>query len=375
MTTGFVPPLGLSSYYYNHPDSTEASIPVTQHLPVHSIVNERRKASTQKRPKKLDVPNIDPELYIHRRNTSPEALGTIVVRQICGKRLYFSSDFWIGAIPMGITIILVASNMALVWHEVGWREYIFTLCMLTMTFSSYWLCATADPGIYPRLKPGEVDPLEEHTDLVYCRICKLRRPPRAAHCYSCNVCVLEHDHHCNVLGGCIGRRNLRWFTTYLVTCSSSTMIGIVWLLRYLFTGVFVPDATAVNVNTSATTTLPPPRMANGRRVRESQSSATVSHLLAILVLMVDFLVVLVVGSMAVLYIYLTLTSTTRRESQQKENSAKSLCHPRLIWRNLRTTSFPPPSLLEDGQTTGETVQEKPEKTKPEAIVESLLNIV
>ncbi|KAK7197439.1 palmitoyl acyltransferase 9 [Novymonas esmeraldas] len=309
------------------------------------------------KPKELFVPVVDPDLYMHRHNSSAEALGTFRLLRVLCLRFYFSTDFFIGAIPMGITAVLIVANMALVWHQVGWREYIFTLFMLATTFGSYLLTTSTDPGIYPRLRSGEKDPLEGNMQLVFCKECRLRRPPRCSHCYHCKVCVLEHDHHCSILGGCVGVRNLRWFTLYLLSCCSSTMIGVVWLIRYLFNDLFTPDEPAHNETGALPVSTPHPTMLGGRRSFEGSENSA-SHLAAIFVLLLDGIVVMLVGAMLCIYVYLTLTSTTRRESARKQNSLEALLRPRTVWHNFKKVLSPPPSMLrcahhiDDDETIG-----------------------
>ncbi|CBZ35429.1 hypothetical protein, conserved [Leishmania donovani] len=305
------------------------------------------------KPKELHFPAVDPSLYMRRRNPSGEALGTFRRRHLFCLKLYFSADFRIGAIPMCITVVLIIANMALVWHQVGWREYIFTLLMLATTFTSHFLTTSIDPGIYPRLRRGEKDPLEGNVQLVFCRECQLRRPPRCAHCYQCNVCVLEHDHHCSVLGGCVGVRNLRWFTLYLLSCCSSTMIGVVWLSRYLFYDLFTPDYEENQTGLKVLQT-PYPTMQGGRR-SFAPDEHTGSHLAAILVLLLDGIVVILVGAMLCIYVYLTLSSTTRRESMRKQNSLHVLLQPRRVWQNFKKVLSPPPSLLDSDDHADEEV--------------------
>ncbi|XQJ28252.1 palmitoyl acyltransferase 9, putative [Leishmania guyanensis] len=304
------------------------------------------------KPRELHFPVVDPELYIHRRNSSREALGEFRrLRFVCFK-FYFSTDVLMGAIPTGITVVLIIVNMALVWHQVGWREYIFTLGVFATTLTSSFLTTSIDPGIYPRLRSGERDPLEGNTQLVFCKECRLRRPPRCAHCYECRVCVLEHDHHCNILGGCVGVRNLRWFTLYLLSCFSSTVIGVVWLTRYFFCGLFTP-----NVNTEDQTGLQVVPTLHASQQGGRPSFAPAEHpgyqLAALFVLLLDGVLMMLVGAMLCVYIYLTMTSTTRRESMRKQNSPKALLRPRVVLENLKRLLKPPPSLLDSDDHSDE----------------------
>jgi hypothetical protein len=50
----------------------------------------------------------------------------------------------------------------------------------------------------------------------WCRVCTVWRPPRAAHCYTCGGCVQRLDHHCTILGACVGLRNHRFFIGFIL---------------------------------------------------------------------------------------------------------------------------------------------------------------
>jgi palmitoyltransferase ZDHHC9/14/18 len=53
----------------------------------------------------------------------------------------------------------------------------------------------------------------------YCKTCNIWRPPRAHHCRMCDNCVETADHHCVWLNNCIGRRNYRYFFTFVTSTS------------------------------------------------------------------------------------------------------------------------------------------------------------
>lgn len=57
----------------------------------------------------------------------------------------------------------------------------------------------------------------------YCKTCNIWRPPRAHHCRVCDNCVETQDHHCVWVNNCVGRRNYRYFFTFL---TSITLLAI-----------------------------------------------------------------------------------------------------------------------------------------------------
>lgn len=61
----------------------------------------------------------------------------------------------------------------------------------------------------------------------YCKTCNIWRPPRAHHCRLCDNCIETQDHHCVWVNNCIGRRNYRYFFTFVVsaTLASAYLLG------------------------------------------------------------------------------------------------------------------------------------------------------
>ncbi|KAK4155154.1 DHHC palmitoyltransferase-domain-containing protein [Chaetomidium leptoderma] len=122
--------------------------------------------------------------------------------------------------------------------------YLFFICM-----SSFFHASVSDPGILPR-NVHRFPPIDENEDPLrlgppttewalvkssdpataamevptkYCRTCNIWRPPRAHHCRLCDNCVETQDHHCVWLNNCVGRRNYRYFFTFI---SSATFLGL-----------------------------------------------------------------------------------------------------------------------------------------------------
>eukprot|EP01084_Bolivina_argentea_P267689 454479_1 len=58
----------------------------------------------------------------------------------------------------------------------------------------------------------------------FCWRCKFIRPIRSKHCYDCDRCIARFDHHCPMVGNCVGGKNHRYFLIFLFSQS----IIIVW---------------------------------------------------------------------------------------------------------------------------------------------------
>ncbi|CUF68066.1 zinc finger protein, putative [Bodo saltans] len=245
------------------------------------------------------------EAYLDRINTTAVGVGHLKKLYVPPFRgpFFVSPDIFAWIVPSGITALLVFGTVYYTGSQQSTAGLISLFTLLGIAFVSSLLVGVTDPGVYPRLGHGERDPLESCTHLPICKICNMRRPRRAAHCYSCGVCVLEHDHHCGVIGGCVGSRSLRWFTLYLLSISSASAMGVYWITMSLLH----PPA---NSDRPTATEL----MKQRARHQNQASLQTAAH---IFLLIFIGNIVLLVGGMGLYYVYLMSTDTTRREAQGK----------------------------------------------------------
>ncbi|KAL6866699.1 DHHC palmitoyltransferase domain-containing protein [Trichoderma novae-zelandiae] len=135
------------------------------------------------------------------------------------------------------------------WRHVSPAVPVIFAYLAYLCFSSFLHASISDPGILPRnlhqfppLAPHEdplrVDPPTNDWTLIksaeptaaamefpvkHCRTCNIWRPPRAHHCRLCDNCIETHDHHCVWLNNCVGKRNYRYFFTFV---SSATVLSL-----------------------------------------------------------------------------------------------------------------------------------------------------
>jgi hypothetical protein len=77
-----------------------------------------------------------------------------------------------------------------------------------------WL---TDPG-FLKTKAGFdfVEIIEEFEPSSICADCCVLKTPRSRHCNLCSRCVDRFDHHCPWVNNCIGRRNYKYFYSFII---------------------------------------------------------------------------------------------------------------------------------------------------------------
>mmetsp|Transcript_17257 Transcript_17257/g.17193 ORF Transcript_17257/g.17193 Transcript_17257/m.17193 type:complete len:185 (-) Transcript_17257:67-621(-) len=87
-----------------------------------------------------------------------------------------------------------------------------------------------DPGVISKNKDmDEVMMKILSQDKHFCDKCWRIKDLKTVHCSECCVCVSNYDHHCIVMGKCIGGGNIRYFYAFVLT----GMIGVFYLFTVI----------------------------------------------------------------------------------------------------------------------------------------------
>ena len=177
---------------------------------------------------------------IHHGTSTRHCQGMCVSTKDCGMS---HGIMLMTAIPVTMFCVFVAPSVHAVCVVVAVILYVAMYAVAAVG-------ANSDPGIVPPslVEPEPMDPsvavpgvvLQEPRSLRgvtlhirdvvepiginkdnlyirrYCHTCKIVRPPGASHCPACDYCVKGFDHHCGVLGICVGERTWRHFTWFII---------------------------------------------------------------------------------------------------------------------------------------------------------------
>ena len=111
---------------------------------------------------------------------------------------------------------------------------IIFVAFFALTVLSGICTMTIDP-VDPLVVQAEEGDNEVHEDVLYCRYCRASVQLDSKHCWDCNKCVANFDHHCPWLNTCIGTRNYGWFYvaiwTFFVMLATSSTAGCLVLVE------------------------------------------------------------------------------------------------------------------------------------------------
>ena len=81
-----------------------------------------------------------------------------------------------------------------------------------------------------------------------CNICNVSQPLHTKHCKKCNFCVLQFDHHCEIVANCIGAYNHNYYKFFLITQFITVFLGFYISFYNLFGETYFKSNTTSSQN-------------------------------------------------------------------------------------------------------------------------------
>lgn len=149
---------------------------------------------------------------------------------------------------VGLSFAYFVFVMPYLWRDVNVGLPVANVLLFVCAVVSMGLCMCVEPGIIPRKCVYELEgpvpdeftvevltkDIERGAQYKHCSTCRIFRPPNAHHCNTCGNCVEVFDHHCPFLNNCIGKRNYRYFFTFILSTVFEGLSVISGLFLYLF---------------------------------------------------------------------------------------------------------------------------------------------
>jgi len=122
----------------------------------------------------------------------------------------------------GIISILMLGVYLTLWKQIGAVMRILGIICFWTYFISYTHCSLYNPG-YPKNDEGRNFGIPRN-EYYLCVLCNfyVKKSKLAHHCFDCDICIENHDHHCPWTGHCIGKNN--YFSFFIFVCSSFCII-------------------------------------------------------------------------------------------------------------------------------------------------------
>ena len=144
----------------------------------------------------------------------------VVIRSEYHKILKLTISFIIFTIPMLIVQFVFLG-------DVIYFNIIIPIVALTGIISSV---------INYIINPGIIFDYKNLIEILYCPECKIYYPKtgrKIVHCDVCEICIIGYDHHCDVIGKCVGKYNMIIFIVFALSGMTFLMAIFAIIIRLI----------------------------------------------------------------------------------------------------------------------------------------------
>ena len=143
--------------------------------------------------------------------------------------LFCIDNMWYFNLIIYIIIVVLAftGNYYLFRKLELWKQIIYNILLVLFSIL-FSILILLNPGINIKSKKG-------YNHIAYCKLCNIyfRPEDKIYHCFECNVCVKQLDHHCSFLRKCITKKNFIYFFLMLANFIILYLFSILYLILYL----------------------------------------------------------------------------------------------------------------------------------------------
>ncbi|GAB4820982.1 hypothetical protein N2152v2_008028 [Parachlorella kessleri] len=153
------------------------------------------------------------------------------------KLLPFSNYPFAWVIAVEVAAVASVPLVMLPWLRGSFLTLLLFALFATVAICLHYRVYMANPGVIPPEGPPQpMHPMQrlamQASNPAWCFTCNIYRPIRSKHCAICDKCISEFDHHCPIVGNCVGMGNRREYLGYLVTLFIAELFWFALALRF-----------------------------------------------------------------------------------------------------------------------------------------------
>lgn len=269
----------------------------------------------------------------YEKENEEEEVRTRMLRQ--RKGLHFGHALFIGILLLGVACIhfvFLSNEMKNSDHSASLFifEGIF-LSLLILTLLHLWIIMKTNPGyVFSNGATGT-----------------------AHRCPTCNVVVEEFDHHCGLIGVCIGKGNMKYFVTFLCVGFFASFTGLVAGFVYVYRlGIWISSFAQMKCEEGLLEGMEQDRCNEGHYTLLMMYGSLIwdqvvwnfRRLVAVLTVIGFAYITFFCLGMFVIYVYKIASGTyslQRRRNKMKyawRNVFRNFFHPDFLWRMTKVSS-------------------------------------